>query len=91
MSKRIIISENMRRVRAAAKLYQAEYYQAWTIEPFDPVLAMRRNRRWLLGKARAGFEIIDIGIDPDRVNRSVFYAMEKEMLLHRNYPINQVY
>ena len=91
VNRRIIIGENMSRVRTAAKQYQAGYYQAWTTEPFDPVLAMKRNRRWLLEKVRGGFEIIDIGIDPDRVNRSNFYAMEKEMLLQRNYPINRIY
>ncbi len=91
MNKRIIIGENMRRVRAAAKLYQAGYYQAWDINPFDFDLAMKRNHSWLLRKIRDGYEIIDIGIDPDRANRSVFYAMEKEVLLQRNYPISQVY
>lgn len=91
VSRRIIIGENMRRVRTAAKQYQAGYYQAWTIEPFDLDLAMKRNRRWISEKIRDRYEIIDIGIDPDRVYRSIFYTMEKEMLLQRNYPINQVY
>ncbi len=45
VNRRIIIGKNMRRVRTAAKQYQAGYYQAWTIESFDPVLAMRRNHR----------------------------------------------
>ena len=81
----------MRRVRAAAKLYQAGYYQAWNIALFDLDLAMRRNRDWLLRKIRAGYEIIDIGIDPNRVARSPFYAMEKDLLLNKNYSITKVY
>ena len=81
----------MRRVRAAAKTYGAGYYQAWRIEPFDYDLAMRRNRRWLLEKMRAGYEIVDIGIDPDRVRRSEFYAMERSLLARRQYPTRRVY
>ncbi len=49
---------------------------------------MKRNRRWISEKIRDGYEIIDIGIDPDRVYRSIFYAMEKEMVSQKQYPVN---
>jgi len=91
VNNRIVIGENMRRVRAAAKEYKAGYYQAWKIDPFDHDLAMGRNRRWLLKKMRECYQIVDIGIDPDRLYRSLFYAMEKDLLSLSKYPVNQFY
>ena len=81
----------MRRIKAAAKALNARYYQAWRIDPFDAPLAMKRNRAWIKRRMKNGDEIFDIGIDANRVNRSPFYAMEKQALRDANYPIITVF
>jgi hypothetical protein len=46
---------------------------------------MTYNRQWMLQQMRSGRPIIDIGIDPMRINPSIFYQMEQNML--KNYQI----
>lgn len=41
---------------------------------------MKQNRGWLFDKLRNGYKVIDIGVDPERKIRSVFYQMEEEVL-----------
>lgn len=84
---KIVIGENMRRIRAAAKSIDAAWYQGWRIEPWDKDLALKRNKAWILKKIKQGCEVIDIGIDATRLVRSPFYEMEKKTLRERRYPV----
>lgn len=84
--RRIVIGENMRRIRAAAKSIGASWYQGWRIAPWDENLALSRNKVWMLKKIKQGYEIVDIGIDATRSFRSPFYEMEKKILREQTYP-----
>lgn len=84
---RIVIGENMRRIRRAAKSIGASWYQYRRIEPYDQDLAMKRNKAWILGKIKEGYQVVDIGIDATRSFRSPFYEMEKKTLKEREYPV----
>jgi RHS repeat-associated protein len=44
---------------------------------------MTYNRQWMLQQMRSGRPIIDIGLDLNRANPSIFYQMEQNMM--RNY------
>jgi hypothetical protein len=44
---------------------------------------MRYNRQWFLNQLRSGRSILDIGRDPERVDPSIFYEMESNMM--KNY------
>ena len=44
---------------------------------------MTYNRQWILQQMRSGRSILDIGLDPTRVNPSIFYQMEQNMM--KNY------
>src|SRR5436853_1981436 len=85
--KRVVIGENMKRIKAAAKSIGAKWYQGRRIDPWDEGLAMGRNKRWILKKIKEGYEIIDIGIDSTRDIRSKFYAMGKQVINEIDYPI----
>ena len=85
--KRVVIGENMKRLKAAAKVVGASWYQGWRIESWDENLVMQRNLAWIRQKIKQGYEIIDIGIDPTRNVRSRFYQMEKQLLAEAGYPI----
>jgi hypothetical protein len=85
--KRIVIGENMKRIKMAAKQVGAKWYQGWKIDPWNPTIAMKRNRAWIIKKMKDGYEIVDIGIDPTRAFRSPFYAMEKQLIAQYLYPI----
>jgi len=78
LPKRIVIGENMERVRAAAKKLGAETFEG---------TGMETNRAWIQMKKAQGYEIYDIG--PDFVRRSErveegirpdspFYNMERK-------------
>jgi hypothetical protein len=43
------------------------------------------NRRWIKGVMDAGREIHDVGPDPARAIRSVFYEMEHSEITGRGY------
>lgn len=84
---RIVIGENMKRIRRAAKQIQARWYQGWNVDPWDADIVERRNRRWIVERIKQGCEIVDIGIDPTRNLRSRFYQMEKQILKDQGYPV----
>lgn len=84
---RFVIGENMKRIRRAARQIQARWYQGWNVDPWDPDIVERRNRRWIVEKMKQGCEIVDIGIDPTRNLRSRFYQMEKQILNDKGYPV----
>lgn len=89
--KRVVIGENMKRLKAAAKVVWARWYQARRTDPWDENLAMQRNEAWIRQKIKHGYEIIDIGIDPTRNRRSTFYEMEKWIIKEANYPTTPFY
>jgi RHS repeat-associated protein len=88
----VIIGETMARVqRAAANVPNAtilddmpDFRTRGDLRP-DQVTSkmMQYNRRWILDQLRSGRRIIDIGSDPNRLEPSIFYEMEKRM--RRNY------
>jgi len=46
---------------------------------------MQYNRQWILNELRSGRTILDIGRDATRVNPSIFYQMEQNMI--KNYKL----
>jgi hypothetical protein len=48
--------------------------------------ALARNGRWLKSKIKEGYKIYDIGLDAERLERSKFYELEKQVLKANNYP-----
>jgi hypothetical protein len=44
---------------------------------------MTFNRQWILKEMRSGRTILDIGVDINRANPSIFYQMEQNMI--KNY------
>lgn len=44
---------------------------------------MKYNREWILKQMRTGRPILDIGLDPTRLDPSIFYQMERNMI--KNY------
>lgn len=102
--KTIVIGESMSRVKQATKKLQesgvdAKWYQAWeknfpkngekmSNNQFEE--SLKRNERWLKGKIDGNYQIVDIGIDIKKENRSPFYAKEKELINKSNYPIIKV-
>jgi hypothetical protein len=44
---------------------------------------MTYNRQWILQQMRSGRPILDIGRDLNRLNPSIFYSMEQNMM--KNY------
>jgi hypothetical protein len=46
---------------------------------------MQYNRQWILNEMRSGNTILDIGLDINRADRSIFYQMEQNMI--KNYQI----
>ena len=51
--------------------------------------AYQLNKEWIEQKMKEGKTIIDIGTDPNRQNRSIFYQMEREAT--KNYGVKQEY
>jgi|SRR5437588_6843594 len=84
---RIVIGENMKRIRRAAKQVHARWYQGWKVDPWDPDIAEKTNRRWIVEKMKQRCVIVDIGIDATRNQRSRFYQMEKQILTAKGYPV----
>jgi hypothetical protein len=89
--KRVVIGESMKRLKAAANVVGARWYQGWRVDPWDEGLVMQRNAAWIRQKVKQGYEIIDIGIDPTRNRRSTFYEMEKRIIKEANYPTTPFY
>lgn len=82
--KPIIVGENMKRVKEYADKTGGHAYRPWKNDPFDFILGMKRNERWIKDQMRNGREVIDIG--PDFLRRaatgrsSPFYEMERRNL-----------
>ncbi len=87
--KRIVLGENMDRVRIAAQKLNAETFEG---------VGMDANKAWIQLKKQQGYEIFDIGPDFNRrFDRflqgqkpdSIFYNMER--IETKNYPVNQLW
>ncbi|HEY8726586.1 MAG TPA: hypothetical protein VIL91_07765, partial [Gaiellaceae bacterium] len=62
------------------------YYSPPKILRFAPQrMQLWHNRRWIKGVMDAGREIHDVGPDPARAIRSVFYEMEHSEITGRGY------
>jgi Pretoxin HINT domain len=85
----VVIGESMNRVKAAVQSLRAQginakWYQTWSrnwpkgrsLTAAEEVAAKARNIRWLASKKKLGVTIYDIGIDPSRAKRSIFYDAE---------------
>jgi hypothetical protein len=81
----------MDRVKEAGFAFGAKWYQAWWQNPWSRGVAERRNLGWIRAKIRAGFEVVDIGIDRSRPNRSPFYKMERRELARAKHAIVKVF
>jgi RHS repeat-associated protein len=81
----IVLGESMERVRAAALRFGSETYEpmkeGW-MKVWDDGVGMMLNIDWLEEKIRAGYNVVDIGIDRARsdVERSPFYATEQQVM-----------
>jgi RHS repeat-associated protein len=82
---KVVIGETMKRVIEKAKKIGAKYYDARYKLPKNPTKAeirkaIRNNYQWLRRKFKEGYEIVDIGLDPNRKKRGDFYQAEKRWL-----------
>ena len=80
----VVIGETMSRVHAQADLIGAGTFKAskganllYKIFPkLGSALTMSENMTWIRRVIASGVDIVDIGIDLTRANRSIFYSME---------------
>ncbi|GAK58230.1 YD repeat protein [Candidatus Vecturithrix granuli] len=96
-SKAIVIGEGVEDIMTVARQLKsqginAKWYQVWKTKNFpidmraDTLAVLDRDARWITNKIKAGYVIYDIGIDPNRPTRSIYYLLERLILLQRNYP-----
>jgi len=76
-----VIGENMERVKKYANKIGAKYYKPRSKNSAN---WMKNNRRWGRGIKERGDDVVDIGIDKSRRERSPYYAMEDREF--SNYP-----
>lgn len=83
---KIVIGENMSRVRAYAKRIGADVFEptAKTIKE-----GFKQNMSFIRRAIHEGKEIIDIGPDPNRAIRSNFYRSEESVIERRGYPVTK--
>ena len=87
----VIVGETMKRIETAAEKYtnaiilndMPEYWNMGLKDYEVTSKMMGYNRKWILEQLRSGSEIIDIGLDPNRIIPSIFYKMEGNMI--KNY------
>jgi RHS repeat-associated protein len=94
--KAVVIGEGMEDIKTVVRTLrkqgiEAKWYQAWSKnfkrENFDLEKSMKRNERWIKSKIKESYIIYDIGIDPLRTRRSLFYNLEKEIIENKNYHV----
>ncbi|MBK8126965.1 MAG: hypothetical protein IPK56_09725 [Elusimicrobia bacterium] len=51
---------------------------------------LKNNRQWINRQIKQGNEIIDVGPDPMRTERSTYYQMEKSVLEKNKYPVKSI-
>jgi hypothetical protein len=84
---RVVVGETMDRVRTAARQFDAETFETSATTPKQ---MWRENSSWLRKAMREGKEIIDIGQNAKRKERSPFYRAEKALIESRGYPTTKV-
>jgi RHS repeat-associated protein len=74
---KIVIGETATRVQAYAAKIGAETF---TPVSKDFIGMMRENAKWLREKIAQGYEIVDIGLNPQRTDRGPFYIAERKII-----------
>jgi len=91
--KSIIIGRGMEaRVIPAAKNIGAEHWEGFDSSLSDSV-NLANNKKWLDDKISAGYEVIDVGLDPKYVNKGgkgsktkgLFYSMETQVTFGKKW------
>jgi hypothetical protein len=78
----VVLGETMRRVEPVAeRMGAATFNPAWT--SFRDVMV--KNIKWLQSQISRGAQIFDIGTDPTRPSRSVFFRAETKLLEKSGY------
>ena len=78
VAKKIVIGETAERVAAYANKIGAKHYvPRKSVGDIGLMKAMRNNYQWFYRKVKAGYEVIDIGIDKSRNVRGIFYEAEQ--------------
>lgn len=54
--------------------------------PAELDAALARNARWMESKIKQGYQVYDLGYDTERLTRSPFYKLERDILESHNYP-----
>jgi RHS repeat-associated protein len=85
--RKIVIGETSGRVAEYARKIGAEWFTP-SVRGFKE--QMKENRKWLFDKMRKGYEIHDIKLDPQRLDRGPFYQMESRAVRRTNYPVTEV-
>ncbi len=83
----VVIGESIDDVAQSATHYGCGSWDGKAIpesEDLDPVLG-RKNAKWMLSVMRSCCAIIDIQLEPGRLVRSPYYALEKELIAANNY------
>lgn len=77
-----VIGETSERVAQFAKKIGAKYYDPRKLMPnISLQQALRNNYQWLYRQVKAGYEIIDIGLDTARKGmRGIFYQAERRWM-----------
>jgi RHS repeat-associated protein len=84
---KVVIGETMERVISYAQKIGADWYKA---RGKNAANWLRNNLQWLRRQMKAGKEVVDIGEDALRAERSSAYAAEKALLERTGYPTASV-
>ncbi|MGH7653538.1 MAG: hypothetical protein ACREN6_02640 [Gemmatimonadaceae bacterium] len=87
-TEKVVIGETMDRVRAAALDASAGVFEKAPGATAQEIY--KANMSWLRGAMHEGKEVIDIGTDLGRGERSPWYRLEKELLERRGYPVTKI-
>jgi len=87
LTRKIVIGEGMDAVKEVANRYGAGYYSPWKkyLKKQNLQMKLKRNERWIKDEIKKGSEFLDIGIDPQKRERSQFYKMEKRVIREKKY------
>lgn len=86
--KTVVIGENMDdRVVPYARENDFSYYKPRGMNRDN---WLKNNRQWINRQIKQGNEIIDVGPDPMRTERSTYYQMEKSVLEKNKYPVKSI-
>ena len=75
------------RVIPAAEEMGAKYYKPRSKNSNN---WMENNKSWVKREVKNGSEFYDKGVDPNRVNRSKYYEMEKQTLKEMDVKVKSI-